>query len=160
MGELHVDIQTDSGYKNDIIKPLTGQAQNDQDDDYLIQTINLSSYNGQTIKIRFRAIRGASWDADIAIDDISIKGQNDIEPSFAKALNVKIYPNPVSGETLYIQSTNPKETLNYSISNLVGQNFMQGTVYNNSINVSQLNTGTYLLRLQSGNSTVIKKIIK
>ncbi|MEP1487730.1 MAG: T9SS type A sorting domain-containing protein [Algibacter sp.] len=160
MGELHVDIQTDSGFKNDIIQPLTGQAQNYQDDDYLIQTIDLSNYKDQTIKIRFRAIRGASWDSDIAIDDISIKGQTDTEPNYSKALIVKVYPNPVSGEILYIQSTNPEEILNYSISNLVGQNFMQGIVYNNNINLSKLNKGTYLLKLQCDNSTVIKKVIK
>ena len=160
MGELHVDILTHSGFKNDIIKPLKGQAQKYQDDAFLIKTIDLSSYKNQTIKIRFRAVRGTSWDADIAIDDISIKGQNNIEPSFAKTFSAKVYPNPVTGEMLYIQANNLKEIVNYSISNLVGQNFMQGTVYNNSINLSQLNKGTYLLKLQSGNATVIKKIVK
>lgn len=160
IGELHVDIQTGSNFKNDIVTPLTGQSQNNQDDDYLIKTVDLSQYKGQTIKIRFRAIRGASWDSDIAIDDISIKGQTVIEPNNSKTFNVKVFPNPVSGETLYIQPTNSEETLSYSISNLIGQNFMQGTLYNNSINVSRLNKGTYLLKIQCGNSTIIKKIIK
>lgn len=160
MSELHIDISSDLGLKQDIITPIKGQAQNNKDDAFLIQTVDLSSFKNQTIKIHFRAVRGASWDANIAIDNINIREQNNIESSFVKAFSAKVYPNPLTGETLYIQTNNYKETVNYSISNLVGQNFTQGTVYNNSINLSQLHKGTYLLRLQSGNTTIIKKIIK
>lgn len=160
MGELHVDIQTDFGFENDIIAPLVGQAQNNANDDYLVKAVNLSQYDGQTIKIRFRAIRGTSWDADIAIDNISIKEQTILEPTNSNRFNVKVYPNPVSGETLYILPENTNQALTYSVLNTMGQHLMQGIITNNNININSLSKGTYLLKVNNGTSTVIKKIIK
>ena len=54
------------------------QQQTSQTDDYLLQKVDLSGYVGQSIKIRFRAIRGAHWDGDIAIDDIFVTTENDV----------------------------------------------------------------------------------
>ena len=160
MGELHVDIQTDEGFKNDVTPALIGQAQLNAEDDYLTNTINLSEYSGQTIKIRFRAIRGKGWDADIAIDNIIIKENPSIPIQSKSNLQVKAYPNPMKGNTLYIKSDDLIGSTYYRVSNLVGQVFMEGTLSKNQINFGKLNKGSYLLTLQNGSSTVLKKIIK
>lgn len=161
VGELHVDIKTDSGYINDVIPVLYGSQQNNQDDAFLIMNVDLSSYTNQTINIRFRAIRGASWKGDIAIDDIFIKT---IHTAITDE-TFKVYPNPVKSDMLFVKTNNnseedsEKET-SFQISNLVGQKFLSGTVTSQPINVSSLSSGTYLLTLTNGHSKVVKKIIK
>lgn len=156
IGELHVDIKTENGYINDVIPAFIGSQQNSQDDAFLTKSIDLSSYLNQTIKVRFRAIRGSGWEGDIAIDNVFIK--TIYVPISDESF--KVYPNPVKNDLLYIKANNTKLASNYKISNLVGQTFLSGRVTNRPINVSSLPTGTYLLILNDGTSRVLKKIIK
>lgn len=156
IGELHIDLKTETGYINDVIPAIIGSQQNNQDDAFLKTSIDLSSYTNQTIKVRFRAIRGSSWDGDIAIDDVFIKT---IYTPISDD-TYKVYPNPVKSDLLYVKANDSKLISNYVISNLVGQTFLSGTVSNRPINVSSLPSGTYLLVLNNGNSRVLKKIIK
>ncbi|MDO5981787.1 T9SS-dependent choice-of-anchor J family protein [Flavivirga spongiicola] len=160
IGELHIDIKTDSGYINDVIPALHGNQQSNQDDAFLKKLIDLSSYENETIKVRFRAIRGASWDGDIAIDNILIKHIEEEQDSSKTLSNITAYPNPITNASLYIKSRNTEAVLNYQISNLVGQVFLSGTLTNQPINVSSLSSGTYFLTIHSENSRIVKKIIK
>ncbi|TGV04549.1 T9SS-dependent choice-of-anchor J family protein [Flavivirga rizhaonensis] len=161
IGALHVDIKTDSGYINDIIPALYGNQQANQNDPFLKQTVNLSSYENQTIKIRFRAVRGAGWDGDIAIDDILIKSYEEKEQTISNTIaNIKTYPNPITSNSLYIKTTNTKDIIKYQISNLFGQVFLSGTLTEKPIDVSDLASGTYFLTLTNKNSRIVKKIVK
>ncbi|NMH86265.1 T9SS-dependent choice-of-anchor J family protein [Flavivirga algicola] len=159
IGELHVDIKTDSGYINDVIPALFGSQQANQNDAFFKKVVDLSSYENQTIKVRFRAIRGTGWDGDIAIDNILIKNIEE-EQHISNALGIKVYPNPITDETLYIKSLNNEAVLNYQISNLVGQVFLSGTLTNQSINLSSLASGTYFLTIHNKHSKLVQKIIK
>ncbi len=156
IGELHVDIKTDSGYLNDVIDPLYGSQQNHQGDDFITKTVDLSSYANETIKVRFRAIRGSGWEGDIAIDDILLKT---IYTSITDEV-YKVYPNPVKGGLLYVKNNDLENISTYQISNMVGQPFLSGTLTNNPIDFSSLSSGTYLLTLTNGKTRVVKKIIK
>lgn len=156
IGELHVDIKTKNGYINDVIEPLIGSQQENQDDDFLIQDIDLSDYVNQTINIRFRAIRGSSWDGDIAIDNIAFK-------TITTAISdvpVKVYPNPINGDLLYVKTNNPDVLTNYYISNIEGQIYNSGTLTNQPINVGDLSSGMYLITFENKDSRITKKIIK
>ncbi|MFN3839926.1 MAG: S8 family peptidase [Cyclobacteriaceae bacterium] len=70
-------------------------------------------------------------------------------------LVVQIYPNPVEGDTLIIESSNPLELSfsNYLIANSTGQTVAAGTAsfsWSNSrhaVDISGLNPGLYFLRL-------------
>lgn len=155
VGELHVDIKTDDGYVNDVIPALIGSQQQNQSDAFKTKDIDLSSYVNQTIKIRFRAVRGNEWNGDIAIDNLFIK--TIITPMSDK--NVIAYPNPVKNDLLYVK-TNTNEPLNFQLSNVTGTIFMTGMLENQSINMSKLASGMYLLTITSQHSKVIKKIIK
>ncbi|MBN2745896.1 MAG: choice-of-anchor J domain-containing protein, partial [Bacteroidales bacterium] len=68
---LHVDIFHNGNWINDIYT-LTGQQQTSNSSSWLMASIPLGSYAGNTIQIRFRVIRGNSFDGDVAIDDVSI----------------------------------------------------------------------------------------
>lgn len=160
IGELHVDIKTENGYINDVIPALYGNQQLSQDEAFLTKTINLASYVNQTIKVRFRAIRGNGWKGDIAIDDVYIKT---IHTAITDE-NFKVYPNPIKNNFLFVKTNNFEDDsdaiINYRVTNLVGQTFLSGVMDNQPINVSNIPSGTYLLILSDNNSKVVKKIIK
>lgn len=156
MGELHVDIKTENGYINDVIEPLKGNQQQNQEDDFLIHDIDLSDYINQTINIRFRAIRGSSWDGDIAIDNIAFKT---ITTSITD-IPVKVYPNPINGNLLFVKTNNPNVSSTFYISNIEGQIFKSGTLTNQPINVENLSSGMYLITVQNKDSRITKKVIK
>ena len=156
IGELHVDIITQTGFINDIIDPLIGNQQANQEDDFLTKTVDLSTYANETIKIRFRAVRGSGWKGDIAIDNILFKT---ISAPISDDI-YKVYPNPVKGDILYVKNIDLETVSTYHISNMVGQPFLSGTLTNNSINFSNLPSGAYLLTLTNGKRSVLKKIIK
>ena len=156
IGELHVDIKTDSGYINDVIDPIYGNQQDNQSDAFITKTVDLSTYSNETIKVRFRAVRGSSWKGDIAIDNVQLKT---IHTAITDEL-YKVYPNPVKGGLLYVKNNDLETISTYTITSLVGQPFLSGIITNNPIDFSQLSSGTYLLTLTNGKSRVIKKIIK
>lgn len=159
IGELHVDIETESGYILDVIDPLIGSQQDYQDDDFLTTSINLSPYTGKTIKIRFRAIRGKGFEGDIAIDDVFLK--TIIKPISDES--VSLYPNPVKNDLLFVKINNERndnEILNYTISNLMGQTFSSGMVSGNPINTSDLSSGAYILTVSGEKSKVMKRFVK
>ncbi|GAA4977035.1 T9SS-dependent choice-of-anchor J family protein [Algibacter aquimarinus] len=156
IGELHVDVKTDNGYILDVIEPLIGSQQTNQEDDFLIQNIDLSTFTNQTINIRFRAIRGTSWEGDIAIDNILFKT---ISTSITDT-PVKVYPNPMRGNLLYVKTDTPKEPTTFQISSLEGQVFKSGTLTTRPIDVSNLSSGMYLITIEKKGSRITKKIIK
>lgn len=162
MGELHVDLLTDEGIIMDVIPVLSGTKQRSHGEGYKIQTVDLSAYVNQTIKIRFRAVRGSGWDGDIAIDDIKIMGNDIVKPIVnVKGLaEAKIYPNPIANGTLNIATDVMVSSVHYEISNLYGQVFSKGILSSKEIDVNHLSSGTYILSLNDGSSWSIKKFVK
>ncbi|MBC3757806.1 T9SS type A sorting domain-containing protein [Hyunsoonleella sp. SJ7] len=156
VGEFHVDLFTKDGYINDIIPALNGSQQVSSDDPFKTGIVNLASYTNQTLKIRFRAVRGSSWDGDIAIDNISLRT---IYVPISDELYT-VYPVPARDNILYIKNHDPETVSTYRISNLMGQEFLRGTVTDRPINVSTLSSGTYLLSISDGKTQVLKKIVK
>lgn len=154
IGELHIDIKTANGYINDVIPPFIGAQQKQQSEAFYVENIDLSAYLGQTINVRFRAVRGRNWDGDIAIDNVIYKT---IDVPITDT--VKIYPNPMVGDLIYVKA-NSKTNLSYEISNMAGKVMLRGTLVNEQINVSNLNSGMYLLTLIDKKSRVTKKMIR
>ncbi len=64
MGELHLDISTGGSWQNDVTAPIVG----DQGAAWVLRTVDLSSYTGSSIKLRFRGITGLQYTSDIALD--------------------------------------------------------------------------------------------
>jgi hypothetical protein len=160
MGELHVDIDSGSGFVNDVTAVISGQQQTNQNDPYLTRQIDLSGYAGQTINIRFRAVRGSSYNSDIAIDDINLTGNTLLSTDSFNAHSIRIYPNPVNNNIINFKLHGSYDQINYAIVNLLGQTIVEGHLRNNQIDVSNLASGSYLLLLDSNGQTTIKKFVK
>ena len=70
---------------------------------------------------------------------------------------IKLFPNPVLGNTININS---KNTFSFSIYNVLGKNILEGYSKNGSIDISVLNQGVYIVKLVSGNQSTTKKLIR
>lgn len=81
-------------------------------------------------------------------------GATNVEPK-----HIKIYPNPVKGAYLFIDAQQPTTVECY---NLTGQRILKTTVspQNNAIEISQLNSGVYLLQLINKQGTTTRKIVR
>lgn len=93
---------------------------------------------------------GSGRFAPAAIEEVEIANK--------KTLTVALYPNPVQGQ-LYLKLDNPR-TLDYTITNQVGQVVSTGRVVHQQIEVLLLPTGVYFLTLQDGEERVTKRFIK
>ncbi len=66
IASLHVDVNTGSGWVNDVMTPLQGS----QGFGWQLSTVDLSAYVGQNLQVRLRGYTGAGFEGDIAVDDI------------------------------------------------------------------------------------------
>ncbi|WP_034059473.1 endonuclease [Lacinutrix jangbogonensis] len=78
---------------------------------------------------------------------------------FTAEAAVKIYPNPVKGSFLNIEV---KQNTSFEIYDILGKKILDGNVTPTSkqIGVSQLNKGVYILKLETPNGGLSKKLIK
>jgi len=77
-----------------------------------------------------------------------------------KAYELSIFPNP-SSDLLNLQLTDPEQFSSWNINAIDGKKLISGSINsNNSLNISSLEPGTYLLSVQSDNQIIVKKFIK
>ena len=103
---------------------------------------------------------GSIGDGEVEDYTVNITGGN-TRTFDALTLDLKIFPNPVTGSILNV-SLNTTGEVPYSITNMIGQVVSNGVLNNNSnkINVGDLEAGLYLAQFKSGNQTTTKKFIK
>ncbi len=123
--------------------------------------INLDAYSGQDIRIAFRGVEGpnnGSADIDFSIDNFEITDQLS-STSFVAADSFVVYPNPVKN-ILNLEYTSEISTV--SVINLLGQQVLTKTINATAtqLDVSQLNTGTYLVYVTAGNVQKTIKVVK
>ncbi len=78
---------------------------------------------------------------------------------FFKADNLFVYPNPAS-DMLYFDTTGDILLNKVEIYDTIGKRILSSQVNNNSVDISQLNSGVYFVKIYSGESQITKKIIK
>ena len=85
--------------------------------------------------------------------------QNELSVDEFTTNEIKMYPNPVTGETLYIQS---QKDLQVDIFDILGKKVISTKINGNSnfINVRALSKGIYLVKLKSSDDILTKKLIK
>lgn len=77
--------------------------------------------------------------------------------SFDK-LNLNLYPNPVRNGLVTIK-TNNNQPLQVVVFDVLGKQVISRTVSNNTLNVSSLKAGIYLVQVTENNTTSTKKLI-
>ena len=146
---LSIDISMDNGttWQLDVWSTI-----GDLGDNWFNQSIDLSTYNSNELKIRFRVLTGNHWSSDIAIDKVSILGgaisSNGILLSNVANSGSHTYTYSIEGcssnFTVYYQEINAGGDLEICPSqspfNLVGS--PPGGVWN-GINIINNNNGLY-----------------
>ncbi|MBK1894796.1 T9SS-dependent choice-of-anchor J family protein [Chryseobacterium paridis] len=118
-------------------------------------TYDLSAYVGQTIYIAFYSSTEDVW--FIGIDDFQVSGSLGVSEIDKKTAS--IYPNPVI-DVLHIDSKNKMADI--KIYDLTGRLQKQENINseNARVDLSGLETGTYIVRIKEGGSEKSYKIIK
>ncbi len=73
-------------------------------------------------------------------------------------LELSVYPNPVKG-TLYVKSRD-LDLSSYRVVNMLGQEVAKGTSISDGVNVSNFETGMYIIQFNVGDETVSKRFVK
>lgn len=71
---------------------------------------------------------------------------------------LKLYPNPAYGETVQIVSNSnlPKKVIVYDV---FGKIVLTDKVYRNSLDITILNSGIYMLQISENQKTVNRKLV-
>lgn len=84
MGTLNVQVSTDNGVTfPTTLWTRTGNQQATQNSGYINATIDLSSYAGSTVALRFNGNTGSTsngWGSDMAIDNVNLSVSSSTEP--------------------------------------------------------------------------------
>jgi predicted extracellular nuclease len=78
--------------------------------------------------------------------------------SFDNINGLTMYPNPVSGNTLYLTCT-ANAAMSVQIFDLLGKEVLKATVVNNAVNVSGLNAGVYMVKVTEEGKTATRKLV-
>ncbi len=71
-----------------------------------------------------------------------------------------LYPNPIKKESGYMNIlTNSSEKLNVSIFDVLGKKIVSQTISNNQMDISNLKTGIYLVKITQDNKQTTKRIV-
>ena len=78
--------------------------------------------------------------------------------SFNAIDGLTMYPNPLKGNTLYLTST-ANATMSVQIFDVLGKEVLKSNVINNTVNVSGLNAGVYIVKITEEGKTATRKLV-
>jgi len=124
-------------------------------------TVNLNQPppvgQGYLLKTHIRPV-GTTWmealDQD-QINDITIDGTLSTDNIDSNAFN--IYPNPSKG--IFTIDSNLKEKVNIQVYDLTCKRVYQNVLNTNTINLSSLTSGMYMMKMTVNNKTITKKVV-
>ncbi|EDP97048.1 S8 family serine peptidase [Kordia algicida OT-1] len=122
MGSISVEASDDDGATWTSLWSETGNKGNS----WQTASIDLAAYVGGTVQLRFNRITGATWQADIAIDDVSLTTSGGSGPS-------------CSNVSLSITFDNYPEETSWEITNSGGTVVASGGTYGSQADGSTLN---------------------
>jgi Secretion system C-terminal sorting domain len=90
-----------------------------------------------------------NW-ATVTPNNLSVK-QNSIA-------GLKVYPNPVTNGTLFVDTDSNSEK-NIVVYDVLGKQVLNTTTANNAVNVSRLNSGVYIVKVTEDGKTATRKLV-
>lgn len=158
MGTIDLEISEDDGSTWTSIWNQSGNKGNS----WLSASVDLSSYVGKGVKLRFNRFTGSTWRADIAIDAFELTSTGSSAISRAEtipSLELGIYPNPVVYDQIRLIKPAGYKSVNYSIYNTLGQEVKKGSS-TDYIDVSKLQTAIYTILFKEEDQVKSIKFVK
>ncbi|RED46676.1 putative secreted protein (Por secretion system target) [Winogradskyella eximia] len=103
--------------------------------------------NERTGNLYFLTARDAS---DFSVDVLSV--------SAFETAKFSLYPNPTSTGSVSISSTN-SEAISVQVFDILGKQVKNETITNNTLNVSNLKSGVYIVKITQNNASTTKKLV-
>lgn len=160
MGSLSLDILSDGIWYENQMTVIQGN----QGSQWQNRIVPLSAFIGKVVNLRFRALTGSNYLSDIALDDISVVETVGLEDPAVQA-SFNLMPNPAS-DAVVINGYNPEgETILVDIFDNQGKKIIESRILtgavliNESIDVSGIQTGIYLVRISSDKSVITRKLV-
>ena len=167
---LSLGCESEADYTNNTITGFNGNDaiglfKNGTLIDIIGEEGNSSTFAQNTTLVRKSTITNpttsfslSEWDSYLQ-DTCDSLGQPTLSTSNFEKSTFKIYPNPIKGNTL---NADVKSTTSYQIYDILGKKILSGTVTTNNkkINVSSLKKGIYILKLETSNGSITKKLIR
>lgn len=158
-----VQLSTASFTTADGTLPFTTSANfnvNDGSGDIAFRTLFAEAdYIGQVVPSgpRSMAVLVAKFNTTVQVVARSLADLTLSNKNFEIA-GLKVYPNPVSNGTLFIETAaNAKKTI--TVFDVLGKQVLNTASSNNEINVSQLNAGVYIVKITEEGNTATKKLV-
>jgi len=138
----------------------------------LKRTIDINSAlkvsTGNKIAVKFSPENGSFASLTDTLHNVSIissQGHVGTGINETKATNLKVYPNPVKGGELHVETTDlDSKNMTYSIFSLTGAVMQMGAIANDhtktTINMEELPEGFYLIQITSQNTSKASRFIK
>jgi len=123
-------------------------------------TVDVSSYNGQTIKLGFR--HHECFDQNILLlDDVELIQQTLSNQPFSKS-NFVVFPNPANDSiTLENNGTSSVSALIFTdVNGRIVKKITDENKLNQTVSVADLTKGIYFLALKTSEGTFVEKLIK
>jgi hypothetical protein len=160
MGSLHIDVNANGTWINDISTALSG----DQGNSWQAKAVSLSPYIGQVINIRFRGITASGSAGDMAVDDISINEASSVS-AMDFSNNFSVYPNPADGLFNLVVTEKDMEQMQIEITDMHGKTIMKQAARGNhgkviAMDLSGLSAGVYFLHISSSTGQYHTKLNK
>ncbi|WP_452225540.1 M4 family metallopeptidase [Lacinutrix chionoecetis] len=205
MGSLALEASADNGTSWTSVWSRSGN----QGNAWQSASVDLGTYTGSSVQLRFNGVTGTTWQGDMAVEDAQFttnapstdpcagvspwsssqsystgdlvtyqgnlfertaSGWTNLGPCGATialvtedinypptAVEISLYPNPVKGNTIYVRAN---ESLSYTVINMVGQVVAKGTSTTRGVDVSELESGLYLMQFNVDNEIISRKFIK
>jgi MAM domain, meprin/A5/mu/Ig-like domain CHU_C associated/Secretion system C-terminal sorting domain len=145
IGTLFVEISNNGGTSWNPLTSIVGAQQLSQAEGFLLNETALTGYTG-TVKIRFRAVSGGSFEGDICIDDIAvIEAPVCVDPSVPTLTSSSPTICVGNSSTLTITGTLNDATTWEIYDDACGGNLL-GSTSSSSFVVSPTDTTTYYVR--------------
>ena len=125
-------------------------------------TVNISAtpcLNGGTLWLRWVDANATGADCLLAIDNFIFKATSSILTNKFSSINgLNIYPNPVSGSTLNIETTaNGSKAV--AIFDVLGKQVLNVSTDSTTVNVGNLNAGVYIVKITEEGKTATRKLV-
>lgn len=109
----------------------------------------------------FRQDSATTTPTAISIDELTVDTTLNFtlsSSSFDNINGLTMYPNPLSGNTLYLTST-ANAAMSVQIFDLLGKEVLKATVVNNAVNVAKLTAGVYVVKITEEGKTATRKLV-
>lgn len=114
--------------------------------------------NGATLWIKWQDVNDAGSDGAYAVDNFVMKANPVLSVKQNTISGLSMYPNPVSNGVLHITS-NSSSAKTVSVYDILGKQVLNTKTTNNAVNVADLKSGAYIVKITEEGNTDTKKLI-